>query len=348
MTALSSAILLAIGIVLLILGGDTLVRGAVTIARRMGVSPLLVGLTVVAFGTSAPELALNVIAGSRGQTDLCFGNIVGSNIANIGLILGLTALIRPLSVHLQIIRRELPMMMCASILLVVLAAEADGLGDRLGVLEGSWVRLDGIVLLFGFVVFFIYQLHIGLHGSRFDAGTPSSLAEQSFEAVSESERVGSMWLGWVFFAAGLAMLVGGGELAGRGAAGVARALGMGEDLIGLTVVAVATSLPELATSLAAVRKNQTDIAIGNVVGSNLFNILLVLGVTSTVAEVPIPPASGGIALLVMLFLSMVLWPMTSFQRRNVNRFEGAFLLAVYVGYMIFAVVRGLGTNGAGA
>jgi cation:H+ antiporter len=347
MTVLSSSILLVIGIVLLILGGDTLVRGAVTIARRLGVSPLLVGLTVVAFGTSAPELALNVIAGSRGQTDLCFGNIVGSNIANIGLILGLTALIRPLSVHLQIIRRELPMMMCASLLLVILAMEAQGLGTRLGVLEGSWVRLDGIILLVGFAAFFAYQLHVGLHGSRFDAGSPSLLAEQSFEALSEAERVGSMWLGWVFFAAGLVMLIGGGELAGRGAAGVARALGMGEDLIGLTVVAVATSLPELSTSLAAVRKNETDIAIGNVVGSNLFNILLVLGVTSTVSEVPIPPSSGAIALLVMLFLSIVLWPMTSFERRNVNRYEGAFLLAVYVGYMVFAVVSGLRASTTG-
>ncbi|MCK4871926.1 MAG: calcium/sodium antiporter [Phycisphaerales bacterium] len=341
MTITLSLLVLMGGIVLLLTGGELLVRGAVTFADRFGVSPLLIGLTVVAFGTSAPELALNTIAAARDQTDLCFGNIVGSNIANIGLILGLTALIRPLTVHSQLIRRELPMMIGASVLLCIFAVAwlrlVSPSDDGPSALFGSFDHAEGMALLLLFVMFFAYQLRVGLRGSRFDQRTSEVTAQDEMREAGERDRVGSLALAGVFFIVGLGLLLLGGDLAGRGAADLAAALGMGQDLIGLTVVALATSLPELATSLAAIRRRQTDIAVGNIIGSNLFNILMVMGVTTTIRPVALPDR-GGITLAVMLLLSVLIWPMSRTKSQNISRLEGSVLLAIYAGYMAWSVL----------
>ncbi len=339
MDVVLSLLILLAGITLLIFGGDLLVRGSVTIAGKLGVSPLVIGLTVVAFGTSAPELALNAIAAFNQQTDLCFGNIVGSNIANVGLILGLTALIRPLKVHSQVIRRELPMMILASLALLVMAVDLplvrEGRLSPIAALRGAFHDEEGVILLCGFVAFFVYQSYVGKRGSKFksdDAHTVEELEEQA-----KRDRLASLPLAILLFVVGLAALIGGGELAGRGAAQVALRLGMGEDLIGLTVVAVATSLPELATSIIAIRRGQTDIAVGNIVGSNLFNILMVLGATATIRSVPVPPVLGPASLGVMLLLALLLLPMCRTLNRRISRVEGLVLLSIYAVYMGWSV-----------
>ena len=331
--------ILIFGIILLIFGGELLVRGAVSLADRLGISPLMIGLTIVAFGTSAPELALNSIAAFRGQTDLCFGNIVGSNIANIGLILGITALIKPLAVHSQVIKRELPMMILTTIVVCFMSLSWPLLFHGDATVHTFWhgaiSRADGIIMLLGFTGFFFYQLHINKHGSKYEI--KSDVAIEGLIEEAEQGRVGSLPLAIFMFLIGLGLLILGGDLAGRGAAKVAARLGMGEDLIGLTIVAVATSLPELATSFAALRRNQTDIAVGNIVGSNLFNLLIVLGATATIRKVPIPIPVGGMSLLIMLILALILWPMASLRNRRICRFEGVILLLIYFFYMGWSV-----------
>ncbi len=339
-----SLLILLGGIALLIVGGDLLVRGSVTIAGKLGVSPLVIGLTVVAFGTSAPELALNSIAALREQTDLCFGNIVGSNIANVGLILGLTALLHPLTVHSQVIRRELPMMLVASLALVIMAVDLEAIGagnfHPSAILRGTFHAEEGVILLGGFLAFFLYQLHVSRRGSKFQSAQEETASDM--EKAGERDRLASLPLAIFFFVVGLAALLGGGEMAGRGAKNAAMALGMGEDLIGLTIVAIATSLPELATSIIAIRRGQTDIAVGNIVGSNIFNILMVLGVTASIQSVDVPALLGPVSLAVMLLLSLVLLPMCRTMDRRISRLEGLLLLTIYFAYMGWSVWRQLG------
>lgn len=331
--------LLGAGIALLIVGGDVLVRGAVSIADRLGVPALIIGLTVVAFGTSAPELALNIAAAIKGNDELSFGNIVGSNIANVGLILGLSALVLPLLVNNSVVRRELPLMIVASIATAVLAILPMGSGEwQHGVLS----RLDGAVLLCGFAL----VLYLIFRSAKSPDGDPVAELDPEIEELREAAREQPFWRGVVFVLFGLAALVAGGRLSEGSASAIAGSLGMSNEMIGLTVVAVATSLPELATSLAAIRRGQVDIAVGNVVGSNLFNLLLVLGVTSTIAPVDVP-GGGYAALGVMLVLSMLLMPMSMTGGRTVSRIEGSALMLIWLGYMGWTVVMELGNGGAG-
>ena len=310
-----AAALLA-GIVLLLAGGDVLVRGAVAIAARLGVSPLIVGLTVVAFGTSAPELALNVSAALNDNTDLSFGNIVGSNIANIGLILGISALVKPMAVHSALLRREIPMMIAASLALTAMALTPWGTG------AGVIGRPEGLMLLAGFLLFSELMRR---SATSADAEDAEPLPEPGRPAVAVALVLG-----------GLAMLVAGGALSERGAVGVAQALGMSDTVIGLTVVAVATSLPELATSIMAARRGHIDIAVGNVVGSNIFNILLVMGATASIAPTALPDA-GPRALGTMLLLAFLLIPMSRTSSGLISRAEGALLLAIYAGSLGYEV-----------
>lgn len=306
--------LLAVGIALLLIGGDVLVRGAIALASRLGISPLIVGLTVVAFGTSAPELALNAAAALNGNTDLSFGNIIGSNIANIGLILGISALIKPMAVNSALLKREIPVMLLISGLTATLAFTP----PHAGVDVRGFARPEGIALLVGFLLF-IEMMRRG--------ATKPGAAELTADIPDEPTT--PLPFAMLFLFLGLAMLALGGALAERGAVGVAKAAGMSDATIGLTVVAIATSLPELATSVMAARRGQVDIAVGNVVGSNIFNILLVLGVTATITPTPLPP--GGLRpLAAMLLLAVLLVPMSKTDNGAISRFEGAVLLALYV------------------
>ena len=316
---LISLSILSVGVALLIVGGDALVRGAVSLATRLGISPLIIGLTVVAFGTSAPELALNASAALNGNTDLSFGNIIGSNIANIGLILGLSAMARPMLVHSALLKREIPVMILVSVAVLVMSLTPPHSLERIG-----FARAEGIGLLVAFVVFLEVMRRAARRGD-------SELVE-----APESERPMNAWLGFGLVIGGLLMLAFGGSLAERGAVGVARAVGLSDAVIGLTVVAVATSLPELATSVMAARRNQIDIAVGNVVGSNLFNLLLVLGATATITPTPSP--EGGLrSLIVMVGLAVLLVPLSRTHKGTISRAEGALLLVIYLVAMSYEV-----------
>jgi cation:H+ antiporter len=324
---MTDALRLAFGILLLVAGGHGLVAGAVTIARRLGVSTLVVGLTIVAMGTSAPELAFNVIAALSGHEGLSFGNIVGSNIANIGLVLGITAIVTPLVVHGRVVSKELPWLVVVSIV-ALLVTYLPGVASVAG---GGFSRISGFVMLLWFGVFMVTWYRMG----RSDRTDPlvKGLGEEA-----EAEALGSMKGAIVRVLTGLFALGFGGKFAEEGAVGLAQAMGLSEALIGLTIVAIATSLPEAVTALVAVRKGHHDLAIGNIVGSNLFNLLLVLGVTAVIKPVP-RPEHGVWDLAAMTVITILLWVMALTHKLKVTRPEGVVLLGLYLGYMTWSVLR---------
>jgi len=318
---LVAILLFVLGFALLLGGGHLLVQGASSLARTLGIPPLVIGLTVVSFGTSAPELAVNLTAVLSDKGGISFGNIVGSNIANIGLILGCAALIRPLAIGGIVISREIPMMLLASLAASILAA------DRLltGAATDLLSRSDGLVLLLFFAVFLFYTV-----GEMVSARRTDPLIRQATARGSGSTlRALTMDILWV--TGGLAALIGGGRLSVVGAARIAQLLGMPEEIIGLTIVAIGTSLPELITSVMASWKGQSEIAVGNVVGSNIFNLLFIGGLSATVGTIPVP-AAGLQDLAVMLLFSVILLPIAITDQRRITRPEGMLLLALYAGY----------------
>ena len=331
--ALINLLILGGGIVLLLGGGEWLVRGAVTMAVRFGVAPLLIGLTVVAFGTSAPELAFNLIAALRGNTELSFGNVVGSNIANVGLVLGAAALIRPMRVNASVVQRELPIMILITLFALGVALWPYPEGGLMGAGEG-FGRLDGAILLGVFALFSLLTVH-SARRDRMERGKAEFAGE--VEEVTDRDRERPMALAVVLFLAGLGMLVAGGQLAERGAAELASVWGVSDTLIGLTIVAVATSLPELFVCVIAALRGQADIAVGNVVGSNIFNLTLILGTTASVKPVALPEG-GAVALLAMTALSVLLVPMARTRGRNVSRVEGMVLISLYGAYLVYEVI----------
>jgi cation:H+ antiporter len=317
-----SLLQLASGLALLVLGGRGLVTGAAALARDLGVPAIVVGLTVVAFGTSTPELAVNAISAIRGTGDLAFGNVMGSNLANVGLILGLAALVRPLTIQSIVITREIPMMLLASIATLVLAL------DRLrGETPPRFDRPDALILLLFFAVFLYYTAAETLRGRRSDA-----LVEQVARGRLPALR--SVGASAAMILAGLVALTLGGQITVSGAVELARMLAIPNTIIGLTVVAVGTSLPELATSLVAARRGETDLAVGNVVGSNVFNLLFVLATTAWIRPVPVPEA-GLVDLGANCALAALLWIVAStYGGRRLTHVEGWLLLAAYLGYVI--------------
>lgn len=315
-----------LGLALLVGGGELLIRGASALAKSLGVSSLIIGLTVVAFGTSAPELSINLLAVLRGNTDISFGNIIGSNISNIGLIIGCSALIKPLSVKGTVVTRELPMMFLASI-----AAFVMGYDLVLRQSPSSYDRIDGIILLLFFSVFLYYNVSEVLINRKDDP-----FVEQ---AVKKNPNLSmhSILLNLLFIFIGLAFLVLGGKLVVDNSVLLAEALGISKVVIGLTIIAIGTSLPELVISVMATIRGETDLAIGNVVGSNIFNLLFVLGVSSTVRPIAVPYA-GSKDLIMMLILSAFLLPIAVTQRNKIVRAEGGFLLALYFSYTAVRVL----------
>lgn len=308
------------GLVMLLGGGELTVRGASALAARFGVSPLAIGLTVVAFGTSAPELFVNVTAALRGNGALSFGNIFGSNMANIGLIIAVTALVGPLHIKNVVIAREVPMMMLATLVAAVL-----GLDSVLRGQPGMFDRADGAVLLLLFSVFAYYTLRDLVRQRQGD--------DETFQVAPADEPPQySTPFALLLTGFGLVLLAAGGAVTVEGADGLARAAGISETIIGLTLVAIGTSLPELVASVMASVRGHPDMAVGNVVGSNIFNLLIVLGATATIADVPVP--AGGIPdLLVVISLSALLWLTSISQGRTIIRAEATLLLGLYVGYL---------------
>jgi len=326
-------LLLALGLGILVAGGEAMVRGASALARALGISPLAIGLTVVAFGTSAPELAVNVGAAMSDSGALSFGNIFGSNMANIGLIVGLTALIAPLPIHSIIIRRELPMMLLATAASAILA-----LDHMLGGERNFYHRGDGLILLLFFVVFLYYTVG-DLIRRRNNSRNGAEQAIEDSSALLEipsDEELGARpaLVNTGILLVGLAGLIGGAQITVHSAVELARILAVPEVVIGLTLVSVGTSLPELAVALIAVRHKNTDLAVGSVVGSNIFNTLLVCGVTATISPMPIPPG-GRFDLAATAVLSLMLTLTSSTHRRIIIRYEALLLLATYMGYVIW-------------
>jgi len=314
----------AFGLFLLVGGGDVMVRGSAALASRIGVSPLVIGLTVVAFGTSAPELSVNVVAAFRGNSSMSFGNIFGSNMANIGLIVAVTAFFGPMKIQSIVVSREVPMMLLVTVVAATLGADSLW-GD--GVSRFS--RGDGIVLLLLFTVFGYYTLRDLVRQRAGEAvdlpGVPDDAQEIGLRSAI------------ALTAAGLTALAVGGAVTVHGAEGVARAMGVSETIIGLTLVAIGTSLPELVTSVVATMRGQPDIAIGNVVGSNIFNLVIVLGTTSVLRPVPVP-AGGLLDMVVVIGLSTLLWLTSASGGQKIIRAEAVLLLTVYLGYMVTRTV----------
>jgi cation:H+ antiporter len=316
-------LLLVLGLVVLLSGGEALVRGATGLAKRLGISPMVIGMTVLAFGTSAPELAVNVAAATAGRSALTFGNVVGSNIANIGLILGVTSILQTLRIHRTIVTREIPIMLGATGLAILLASDW-ALGhqpDQLG-------RIDGVLLLIAFVGFLFVTVRNALRARKDDRFMHEAEEEQE-EVVAPRTLVTAL-----LTIAGLVGVLAGSHWTVEGATRVAQSLGMSEALIGLTIVAIGTSLPELTTSLFAALKGHADLAIGNIVGSNVFNLLFILGVSATIHAVPVPLLRGRIDLLMLAAFSLILLPLGLTQKR-LKRAEGALLLAGYVVFMVW-------------
>lgn len=306
-------VLLAIGLVLLIAGAEVLVRGASSLAIWAGITPVVIGLTVVAFGTSAPELAVSLQASLGGRADVAIGNVVGSNIANILLILGIAGLIAPLTVTRQIIRVDVPIMIAASFLLLWMTANR-----VISTVEGG-------VLFAGLLGYLVLQLRLGRSG------------EAGGEEIAPVRGGWALAVGMVV--AGLALLVLGSRWLVEGAVAIATALGVSQLVIGLTVIAVGTSLPEIATTVMATLRGERDMAVGNVIGSNLFNILSILGISALVAPGGIPVAQAAISfdLPVMVAVAVATLPIVVTGQR-VGRREGALFLVYYASYILYVVL----------
>lgn len=305
--------LLVGGIGVLYFGAEWLVRGAARLAASLGVSPIVVGLTVVSFGTSAPELVVCVVAATGGNSDLAIGNVLGSNLANIGLILGLTALIRPLEVAARVVWREVPLMLLVTAALYPLAA------------DGLLSRGDGVLLLLALAAYLIFVFQ------SVEIEAPEIMDEyEEFVRASapEQKTVRMRDIGLVI--AGSCGLVVGGYAIVEGAVAVAAYLGISQVVIGLTVVAVGTSLPELATSLVAAMRHEADIAVGNVIGSNIFNVVAILGTATVVQPIKVGRSILAHELPAVLILSVLVVPMLRTGWR-IRRWEGALLLACYLG-----------------
>lgn len=318
---LLSIVYLIAGLALILVGANILTDGSAALARRIGISDLIVGLTVVAFGTSTPELTISIISAIRGNAPLAVGNVVGSNIFNILAIIGLTACVAPIHISKTVINNEIPMVVLSSVLLLVLGAQSvldPGSTDIVS-------RADGIILLIFLLLFMRYILAQARNGGNSDTG-------------GQAPKMGTVKsLLWIVL--GLAGLVWGGDRFVAGATGIARSLGISDAVIGLTIVAAGTSLPELAASIVAAVKKMPGLAVGNVIGSNILNILLVLGSAAVIHPLPFDGIGPADLLTLLgaslLFLAFGIW----FGNRTITRAEGAILFACYAGYTAWLVVN---------
>jgi cation:H+ antiporter len=311
------------GLLLLIWGADRFVHGAAATARNLGVAPLLIGLTIVAFATSAPEILVAIVAASRGQTDLAVGNAIGSNIANIGLVLGAVAIIRPIEMTSATLRREMPALLAVSLLTVALF------------LDSYLSRIDGFVLLSGLLIVMVWLVRLGIRSSENDPMTAD------YDAEIPRDMSMSAAIAWLVV--GLAVLLFGAEFMVDGAIAIAIALGVTELVIGILVVAVATSLPELAVSLVSAMKGEYGLALGNIVGSNTFNSLAVIGIAAIIEPAQLPPSVLSLHIFVLVAFTLVLFAMTYDYdgKGQISRLEGMALLAAFLAYDGYVVAQSL-------
>lgn len=313
-------LLFILGFLLLIKGADLLVDGSASIAKKLKISSIVIGLTIVAFGTSAPEFVVNIFASTQGNSEIAIGNILGSNIANILLILGISAVIYPITAKNNTVLKEIPLSLLAIVILGLMANDTmiDG-----GTFSGI-TRIDGFVLLAFFIIFLYYTFGIA----------------KSIDEIGDQDKIKIFSYGKaiVFIILGLVGLVIGGKWIVDGAIKIAEFFNVTQSLISLTIVAVGTSLPELATSAIAAYKKQSDIAIGNVVGSNIFNIFWILGISGIIRPLPFNTSSN-IDIAMTIFASIVLFVLMFIGKKMViERWQGAFMITTYIGYVVFLVV----------
>lgn len=320
---------LLVGLVLILGGSSALTDGAASIARKIGISDLIVGLTIVALGTSAPELVISVVSAAKDSPGLAVGNVVGSNIFNILAIIGVVSIVRPIKIGGTLMCNEIPLVILSSLLLLVI-----GNGPMLNGTSGEAMvsRPEGIILLFFLCIFMRYVI-AKAHGARPEPNKADQPKDKA--SVKEMPALKST----VYVAAGLAALIFGGDRFVAGASGIASSLGVSEAVIGLTIVAAGTSLPELATSVAAALKGQPGIALGNVIGSNIYNVFFVLGTAAVVRPLPFSGINN-FDLLVLTGASIIFWIFGwIIGHRTITRSEGAFLVACYVAYIWILVAQ---------
>ncbi|MGR5332141.1 calcium/sodium antiporter [Photobacterium damselae] len=313
---LEAVVLLCIGLALLVWSADRLVFGSAALARNMGVAPLVIGMTILAMGSSAPEMMVSATAALAGKTDTAVGNVLGSNIANIALILGVTAMLKPLTIGSTIIRRELPLM-----LVVTLIAGALLWDNYLGFAEG-------VLLLVLFVLFLLAMLYISKKAKQ---EGDVMVDEQESEIPQNVSNTAS----FIWIIVGLALLLYSSDMVVESAVTIAKYYGMSDLVIGLTIIAVGTSLPELAASVASVLKGEDDMAVGNIIGSNVFNILAVMGIPGILNPSAISPLAMGRDFYVMLGVSVLLLIMALGKNRRINRVEGGILLICFIAYQAY-------------
>lgn len=310
------------GLLLILWGANALTDGAASVAKRFQISNLVIGLTIVAFGTSAPEFVISFLSSFNGSAELAIGNVVGSNIFNVLMIVGCTAIVAPIPVGKGTLAKEIPLCVLAALMLFVCANDILLDGSPANIIS----RTDGLVLLGFFAIFMGYTFAIAKNGEG--------------EGEEEGEiKSFPVWKSSLFILLGLGALIGGGQLFVNGASGIARSLGVSESIIGLTLVAGGTSLPELATSVSAALKRNPGIAIGNVIGSNLFNAFAVLGASATINDLPL----GGITnfdFMTLITASVLLWVAGFFVgKRTITRPEGIFLVLCYIGYTTYLIMQ---------
>ena len=322
MTTIWTYVSLVVGFVLLIKGADFFVEGSSGIAKKLKVPSLIIGLTIVAMGTSLPECAVSVAASISGNNELAVSNVVGSNIFNLMVVCGFCAVITPLAVGKKTLKQEFPFSVLVAALLLVL-----------GYIGMSVGRIDGVILLIFFALFMFWMVRSALKART--AGITTDTSEEADEI--EHAKPIPVWLCLVYIVGGAAAIAFGGDMVVDSASAIAAAFGLSQNLIGLTIVAMGTSLPELVTSIVAARKNEVDMALGNVIGSNIFNILFVLGIAAAIS--PVAFIMENVIDIVILIAMSIMVLLFAWSRQKINRMEGAIMLLSYAGYMVYICMR---------
>lgn len=324
---LLNIVYLLVGLIMILWGANALTDGASAIAKKWGVTDLIIGLTVVAFGTSAPELTISIISAINGNPGMAIGNVVGSNIFNVLVIIGITALFKPIKIERTVLTNEIPLVALSALILLVMGNSILLDSSSLSVLS----RSDGIILLFFFAIFLRYTFSQVKTTQLPNANTNEISVEVSGSGTK-------LWKAVLLVIFGLCALIFGGDRFVAGASGIASGLGVSDAVIGLTIVAAGTSLPELATSVAAAIKGQTGMALGNVIGSNIYNIFLVLGCSATIRPLPFGDINN-IDLLTLTGGCILFWIFGwYFKERTITRIEGALLTSLYIGYILYLVL----------